>query len=161
MSTTSQAKVLALQYQSDKHGRGIQALAKELGFNETTLTQQLNRTGSAKLGVEDLVLMTQFTGDLRALNAMAAECKCMVLPVPESMTVEGDDAMHLVSKLMAELNDTVQAYVAAMSDGKVTGNEVENIKRQGGELQIALQKLVGHAVSMHQAALPAALRSVA
>lgn len=160
MDVITAAWNLASDYRGDT-GRGIQQLAKDIDRNPTSLTHALNRTGSAKLGIEDAVRMSQFTGDLRILNAFAAECGCMVLPLPESMAVEGDDAMQLVSKLMAELNDTVQAFVGAVADGKVTGNEVAEIKRQGGELQIALQQLVSHAVSMHQASVPAQIRSVA
>lgn len=134
--------------------------ARQLGIDidHKALSHELNETGTAKLGLKTAVKMTQRSKDLRILNAFAATVGCMVLPLPETMAVEGDDAMQLVSKLMAELNDTVQAYVGAMSDGKVTGNEVEAIKRQGGELQVALQKLVAHAVTMHQEAQPVALK---
>lgn len=137
--------------------------ARQLGIDidHKALSHELNETGTAKLGLKTAVKMTQRSKDLRILHAFATTCGCMVLPLPETMAVEGDDAMLLVSKLMAELNDTVQAFVGAVSDGRVCQNELAAIKRQGGELQIALQKLVTHAVAMHEQGLPPALRAVA
>jgi hypothetical protein len=140
---------------------GARALAGAIDRNATTFSHELSETGAAKLGLRTAVKMTIRSKDLRILNAFAAECGCMVLPLPEAMAVEGDDSMQLVSKLMAELNDTVQAYVGALVDGKVSANEVNEIKRQGGELQVALQQLIAHAVSQHEASQPAHIRSVA
>jgi hypothetical protein len=151
----------AAQNVAEDYRGGARALAVDIGKNPTSLAHELTRTGSAKLGLHDAVKMTIRSKDLRILNAFAGACGCMVLPLPEAMAVEGDDAMHMVSKLMAELNDTVQAYVAAVADGQVTGNEVAHIKRQGGELQQALQQLVAHAVSLHEAGKAPGLQRVA
>lgn len=160
MDVITAAQNVAEDYRGNS-GSGARALALDIGKNATSFSHELSETGAAKLGLVTAVKMTRRSKDLRILNAFAADVGCMVLPLPESMAVEGDDAMQLVSKLMAELNDTVQAFVSAAADGRFTGNEIDEIKRQGGELTVAVQDLIGHAVKAHEAGKQQGIRAVA
>jgi hypothetical protein len=139
---------------------GARAVAARIDKNETTFSHELNETGGAKLGLVTAVKMTNRTKDLRILNAFAAEAGCMVLPLPEALNVDGNDAMHLVSRLAGEFNDVVQRFVSAVGDGEVTGNEVEAIRREWSELQAVGQKVVSYAEALHQAGKPEHLRMV-
>jgi hypothetical protein len=130
---------------------GARALAVTLDMNPFTFMHQLAEDGTAKLGLRTAVKMTKRTGDLRILNAFASECGCLVLRLPESLAVEGDEAMQLVAGVTGEFNDVVQAFVASMSDLKISDNEMSNIRRQWGELVAVGQRLVAHAEAVHQA----------
>lgn len=138
---------------------GAVALAPRVSKTPATLSHEVHESGFAKLGLRTAVKITKRTRDLRILNAFAADCGCMVLPLPSALAVEGSDSMALVSKLAGEFNDVVQAYVKAMADGKVKGNELHDIRRQWGELQVAGQRLVAHAEALHEAGRPAHLRA--
>lgn len=145
---------------AEDYAGGARALALRIDKNPTTFAHELNETGGAKLGLETSVKMTKRSKDLRILNEFAAEAGCMVLLLPEALAVDGNDAMHLVSKLAGEFNDVVQSFVAAVADAEVTGTEVAAIRRQWAELQVVGQRVVAFAEAMHEAGKPAHLKSV-
>jgi hypothetical protein len=155
MSVMDAARNLAEDYPG-----GAAALALRIDKNPSSFSHELHEAGIAKLGLVTAVKMTRRTGDRRILNAFAAEAGCMVLPLPEALAVEGDDAMQMVSDLAREFNDVVQAFVGAVADRDVNGNEMVGIRRQWSELQLVGQRLVGYAESLHEAGKPAHLRAV-
>lgn len=140
---------------------GATALALRIDKNATTLQHELNETGTAKLGLVTAVKMSKRTRDLRILNAFAAEMGALVYLLPDSM-LDGsnDDAMHLLSKLAGEFNDVVQSFVHTTADGKVTGNELQALRRQWSELQVVGQRVVAYAEALHEAGKPPSLRVV-
>jgi hypothetical protein len=137
---------------------GITGMAAALDKNKFSLAHELSATGTAKLGLADAVKMVRRSKDHRILNAFAAEVGAMVLLLPAALAVEGDDAMHLVSQLAGEFNDVVQSFVGAVADRNVSGNEIEDIRRQWCELQLVGQRVVAHAEALHEAGKPAHLR---
>lgn len=139
---------------ADDYPGGCQALGPRIGKPGFSLSHELKGSGTAKLGLLTAVQMTTRTGDLRILNAFAAEAHCMVLPLPEALALDGCQAMAHVANVAAEFNDVVQAFVAAVSDGKVSANELAAIRRQWGELQAAGQHLLAHAEQVHMAGKP-------
>jgi hypothetical protein len=155
MSVMDAARNMAEDYPG-----GARALALRIDKNPTTFSHELNGTGDAKLGLVTAVKASKRTGDRRVLNAFADEMGCMVLPLPEALNVEGNDALLLASKLAGEFNDVVQSFVEAVSDGKVTGNEIERLHRQWAELQLAGQAVVRFAEALHESSKPEALRAV-
>lgn len=139
---------------------GARALAVAIDRNPITLSHELNGTGTAKLGLRTAVKMTIRARDPRILNAFAAECGYIVLPLPETMMVEGDAAVQLVGDAMREFNDVAQAFIAGAADQHWTGNEVADLERQWGELVAAGQRMLQHAKLAHKAAEPANLRAI-
>lgn len=139
---------------ADDYPGGAKALGPRIGKCGTTLSHELRRTGTAKLGLDTAVRLTTRTGNLAILNAFAAECHCMVLLLPEAMMVEGDQAMVHVAAVAKEFNDVVQSFVAALADGQVTANELVAVRRHWGELQRAGQQMLAHAELVHQRDLP-------
>jgi hypothetical protein len=139
---------------------GARALALAIDRNPVTFSHEVSETGTAKLGLRTAVKMTIRSKDPRILNAFAAECGYMVLPLPEGMAVEGDEAMQLMAKAVAEFNDVAQEYLSGGADGEWTGNELSRLERQHGELVAASQRLVAHARAKHEAAKPSHIRSV-
>jgi hypothetical protein len=139
---------------------GARALAVAIDRNPVTLSHELNGTGTAKLGLRTAIKMTIRSKDPRILNAFAAECGYMTLPLPETMMVDGDGAVQLVGQAMQEFNDVAQAFVKGAADGRWSGNEVGDLERQWGELVAAGQKMLQHARAAHEAAKPASLHAV-
>jgi hypothetical protein len=155
---TRQHMMDAARNMAEAYSGGGGALAKRFEKNPTTFLHELNETGMAKLGLVDAVTASKRAKDLRVLNAFAEEMGCMVTLVPESLIVGDDDALHLVSRLAGEFNDTVRAFVDAVADGSVSANEISEIHRQWGELQAVGQRLLSHASSLHEASKPARLK---
>lgn len=135
-------------------GRGARGLAVDIDKNPVSFSHELHETGTAKLGLRTAVKMTIRARDPRILNAFAAECGFMVLPLPETMMVEGDAAVQLVGEAMSEFNDVAQAFIAGAADQNWTGNEVGELERQAGELIAAVQRIVKHAKAAHEASKP-------
>lgn len=132
---------------------GAESLAPRVGRNATTLRHEVNRTGQAKLGLADSVSMSVMSGDLRILNAFAAECGCLVLQLPSSLN--GDStSLERVSQLAKEFSDLVATVTAAKADGTVTANELALIEREGAEMMRATQVLLAHLRSVHEAGVP-------
>lgn len=139
---------------------GARALALRIDKNATSFAHELAETGTAKLGLATAVKMTARTRDLRILNAFATEAGCMVMPLPEALAVEGDQALQQLATLAREFSDVVGSVTDACADGAISANELARVERQFGELVAAGQALVGTLRAQHEAARPAALRAV-
>ena len=70
---------------------GAVSLAPRLGKSHTTLAHELNGTGTAKLGLMDAEKITLLLGDMRILQAYAANCGQMLVPLPDAAVLQGDD----------------------------------------------------------------------
>jgi hypothetical protein len=132
---------------------GAPSLAPRMGKNPTTLSHEVKRTGAAKFGLEDAVLATVLAGDLRILNAFAAEAECMVLPLPRLLEC-GSGAMEQVGKLAHEFGDLVATVSTATADGRISANELAQVERDGADLIAAVQALLAHMRAKHEAGLP-------
>lgn len=136
---------------------GAGPLALRLGKRPGTLSHEIRHEGFAKLGLVDALKLSEFTGDLRILNAFADALGCVVVPTGRS---EGEDGavMHCLSTLAREFADVVASAVEADADGKITANELANFEAQWGELIGAGQALLGHLRGRQEAGIPSHLR---
>lgn len=132
---------------------GAESLAPRIGKNPTTMRHEINRTGPAKLGLADAVSMSVMADDRRILNAFAAEMGCLVLQLPSSLSCDST-SMERVSKMAKEFSDLIASVTAAKADGKVTANELAHVEREGAELMRAVQGLLAHVRSVHEADMP-------
>lgn len=132
----------ALNVAEDFQG-GASALARAIDKNHWTFLHELNETGSAKLGLLTALKMTRRTGDLRILLAFAAECGQMCLPLPDSLAQSGDECMSALSGVMRESSETCQVLCKALgTDGDINDNELDEIRREAGQLMAAVQRLL-------------------
>lgn len=137
---------------------GATALALAIDKNPNTLHHELAEHGTAKLGLRTAVKMTRRAKDARILNAFAASCGYMVLPMPEVLDLAGDDAMRRLSETAKEFSDLVQVVAGSLGDG-ISANELTRIRREYGELMVAGQQLMALLEAQHQASLPPAQRT--
>lgn len=133
---------------------GAHALAARIDKPGSTFAHELAGAGGAKLGLKTALQMSTRTGDMRILNAFAAECGAMVLPLPVLSIDAGDDALQMMGDMAREFADVAVAYSAALADGNVTANELANLGRQWGELEVVAQRMLAHAQALHEAAKP-------
>lgn len=129
---------------------GAVSLAPRMGKSPTTLAHEVKRTGTAKFGLEDAVAATVLSGDLRILNAFAAEADCLVLPMPSAIA-SGVGSMHQVAQLAREFGDLVGAVTDAAADGRVSANELARMRREWSELLAAGQVLMQHMQELNDA----------
>ena len=115
---------------------GITALAGRIGKNPTTLTHELSGQGSAKLGLEDAASLTAMSGDLRILEAWAAEHALVLLPMPEQPDTppQAQDSAFRLAHLAKEFGAMVQEVAGGLEDARITDNELKSITNQSVEL---------------------------
>lgn len=153
------AEEAAFNVAHDFRPGGASGLARAIDYNPTTLSHEVKRQGGAKLGLATAVKMTQRSGDMRILNAFAAECGAMVVLLPEALDVAGDRTMQDLSALAKEFGDVVQAAAGALADGSVNANELAEVRRQWSELLVVGQRMMAGIEARHEASKPAFLRA--
>jgi hypothetical protein len=121
--------------------------------NPTTLRHEVNGTGSAKFALVDAVAVTVLSKDLRILNAFAAECDCLVLPMPQALASDSN-AMHRVATLAREFGDVVGTVTEAAADGSISANELARVRNEWADLVAAGQALLSHLEARHVQGFP-------
>lgn len=119
---------------------GAEALAVRLGKRGSSLSHELTGTGTAKLGLLDAVKISQLTGDVRVVQAYAAACGGMFVPLAPVDTHGA--ALQDVAVAVKEFSDLVSAFTSAMADGVVTDNELRRVEREAGDLFGAVHRLL-------------------
>lgn len=108
---------------------GVPALAHRMGKNPTVLNSKLNPNNSTHhLTLEEADLMQHLSGRTDILEAMAAGLGYVVTNKPG--TVEGCDIPAATRRSMVEFGDWMREIDTALSDGRVTLNEVRAIERE-------------------------------
>jgi hypothetical protein len=138
---------------------GAAGLARAIDYNPITLSHEVKGQGGAKLGLATAVKITQRTGDLRILNAFAAECGAMVLLLPEALDIETSRAMQDLAAMAKEFGDVVQAAAKALEDNKVNQNELAEVRKQWSELVAVGQRMLAGIEACYEESKPAYLRA--
>lgn len=129
---------------------GAVALAPYLGKSAATLSHEVNpNQPTYKLGLQTAVDMTIASRNPAILNAFAAECGYMVLPLPSADA--GDDMVNRISGLAKEFAEEVQAVSEVLADGEVTANELKRVEREGADVIAAVQALLVAVRAKHEA----------
>jgi hypothetical protein len=131
---------------------GAASLAPRIGKNATSLNHELKATGSAKFGLVDACKATQLTGNLAILNAFAAECGCIVLPLPERDAT--CDTFRQLADAAREFGEFVTSVADAAADSQVTANELARVDRELGEMIAGAQAVRAHLAGIHEAGKP-------
>lgn len=133
---------------------GAESLGPRIGKNPTTLRHEVNRTGAAKLGLVDAVSMSVMSGDPRILNAFNAECGYVAFRLPALDGACDESTMRSVSELAREFGELMSTVTQAAADGRITGNELNQVQTAWGELVAAGQAMVSQLEAQHKAAMP-------
>ena len=138
---------------------GAHALARFLNKAYATLCHEVTGEGTAKLGLVDAAKLTQRTGNLAVLNAFAAECNCMVLPLPNHGVAL--DTLPQLADTAREFSEFVAEVATSISDNRVTGTELSRVDVELGQLIGAAQALRATLASMQEAGKPVPMRRAA
>lgn len=133
---------------------GAVSLAPRLGKNPATLSHEVKGAGTAKFGLVDAVSVTELSGDRRILNAFAAACDCMVIPLPVWDEQCDSTTMRNVAVLAREFGELVAMVTDASADGVITGNEMARVQGGWAELVAAGQAMVSQLQAKHDRSLP-------
>jgi hypothetical protein len=122
---------------------GPESLAPRLNKSPSSLSHEV-KPGypGAKLGLETAVRMSVLAGDLRVLNAFAADMGCMVLPLMPAAVDDGQ-TLQALGAMAAAFSELVHQVSGAMADGRVSDNEMLRLERDGGRLVMTLQAVLG------------------
>lgn len=142
-----------------EHPGGAAVLAVRLKKSPTTLCHELTATGSAKLGLLDAKKISDFTGDLRILQAWAGEAGQMLVPLP-GMGGGSDECLAKLSGAAKEFSDLVAEVSISLSDGDVSDNDLARIRREAAELFATVHGLLTAVELRNQAGKPAQERQV-
>lgn len=133
---------------------GANSLAPRMDKNPTTLSHEVKGTGTAKFGLADAVSASVLSGDRRILNAFAAECECMVLPLPVWNDQCDATTMRNVAALAREFGELVSTVTEASADGAISANEMARVQSDWAELMAAGQALVSQLQAKYEQSIP-------
>lgn len=113
---------------------GADSLGPRVGKSGTTLSHEVNRTGTAKFGLETAEKITVMSKDYRILESFAAKCGRFTLPLPEVLQEGGDCVLARLGDLLREQSHVVHEVTLASADGVYTPNERKRISKEVGHL---------------------------
>lgn len=108
---------------------GAESLGPRIGKNPTTLSHEVARVGTAKLGLDTAVKVTLMSGDMRILSAFAMQCGHMLLPLPQGVPVAESDCMRRLAQVLRDSGEVVRETVCALEDGGINDNERKRIQQ--------------------------------
>ena len=118
---------------------GAKDLARKMGCSHVALLQRANpNTPDHRMNVEQLFQVLLHSGDMRPLQALAAEFGF------ELEAKEQPERKNLVGALMdaaAEFADVTRATHDALEDGRVSSFEKERIRKEIAEVRQAMDVL--------------------
>jgi hypothetical protein len=127
------------------HDHGDRWIAKALDINVSTAhkwaepSTEMDKHGEIPL--RRAIQLTLVTGDTRLMDAIAEEAGGLF--VPGHQLVEGRfDSEKCALKVMKEASDLIQAYIAALDDGKVSPAEYAELTREAMRLHQATAAII-------------------
>lgn len=112
---------------------GAESLGHRIGKSGTTLSHEVNGTGTAKFGLLDAEKVTQRTGDLRILVAFAGNFGQILVPLPDVL-LPSDDCLLRLSDSAREFGELCGEVARDLSDGVISDNEMARIDKDCGQL---------------------------
>lgn len=120
------------------HRGDLPEMAKYLGMGEQVLRNKVNPEQEAKLSLDEAVRMMRKGGDLRILEAVAAE---FGRTVSQPLSSSPSSLMMAMMDAAAEHGDVMRAVADGVADGRWTLAEVSEVRQQIKEDRIALDQL--------------------
>lgn len=135
---------------------GSDSLAPRVGKNATSLSHEVARVGTAKFGLDTALKVSVLTGDLRILDAFALQCGRMTVPLPASdicAPADGDCIISRLGGVLSESSGVVREATAALQDGHISGNDLQRIERECGQLVRSVGVLLSAVTARYAAGL--------
>lgn len=113
---------------------GASSLGPRISKLAATLSQEVAAVGTAKFGLLTAVDVSVMTGDMRILEAFAAECGRMTVPLPAVLLEGGDNVLGRLGDVLREQAHLVREVSESVADGDINANEEARIVKEAGEL---------------------------
>lgn len=107
-------------------GRGAQVLRNKVGLDQVAPGSR--RTHEATLA--DVSAINRATGDLRVLQALAAEVGAVVMRLPDVPVCDDAALLELVLSCNREWGEVAAEISSALADGQITPREYDRINRE-------------------------------
>ena len=133
---------------------GAPSLAPRLAKSSTTLAHEVKATGTAKLGLLDAEKITQLSGDLRILQAFAANCGQMLVPLPDQFRDDADDCMLRLADSARDFGELVREVSVDLGHSAISDNDLRRIDADSGRLIADLHALRESLGKRHAALKP-------
>lgn len=139
-------------------------LSVRLGKGDEVLRKELSGATSHKLGAVDALAIARLCVEARTPHCydfaayVAQECGGQFLPDNEPESGAALNPMTKVSRLMRETSDVTTTVIEALSDGRITDNELAQIEKEIAEAEEVLRKLRRAARATNAAGKPASER---
>ncbi len=128
------------------YGGGSESLAPRLGISAAVLRGKVNRNNDRNvLSLREAVDITVLSGDLRILEAFAAEANCRLVPIDHTET---GSVLDLVMARAAREGELASVVHQSLDDGVITPNEWDAIQAAGGNVQATMLALLRKLHSM-------------
>lgn len=134
---------------------GAESLGPRVEKNPTTLSHEVAEIGTAKFGLKTAVKVSVFTKDFRILEAFAAACGRMTLPMPELLDGSEDDCLKSLGEVLRESGELVREITSSLADGTISDNEFDRIAKECGHLVSGVTNLLAAARARNAAGKPA------
>ena len=134
--TDLQTAAYRLVHETERGGkRGAEALAPYVGKAPASLSNEVNPDyQGAKLGLDDAVALELAAGDFRILDAHAAACGHVAIPLPPADPAASDaEVLELYAEWMAAKGETSARIAQALNEEGPLGRDIA----QGEAAEIA------------------------
>lgn len=113
---------------------GIPLIADELRKPAQTIRNDLNETGTHKLGLRDAVGIIEITRDLRPLDRIERRVGRVAFTVPKPEKRNMKPVMVMISRLTKEFSENMASLADAIEDGVVTQKEARQCLKENREM---------------------------
>lgn len=123
-------------------GMSAEKIAEHVGKSYSTLMNELNDTiPSHKLGLLHALKVIELADSEGARNQVACMLGGMFVRLPE-VDAEEVESQKQALKAVEEFGDIITVYNGAMSDRKISADELADIEREGHEALTAIQRFI-------------------
>lgn len=129
---------------------GAEALAQRMGMSGALLRGKLNDSDRNHLYLTDAELMVSLSGDHRMVREWAASLGYTLQPMEQEAGRDDSSVLDLVLQVGRSGGELSRVICDALSDGKITRNEMAAISRASHEDQTSVLRLVARLCEMAQ-----------
>lgn len=118
------------QYRGPHGRRGATALAPRIGMNPGTLNNKAYPGHESQLSLRESIPVQLVTGDFRILHAYADELNHLAVPRGDFSNTSDAELLDLYAKYHAQVGNAARAVSHALADGRVTRDEVRQVRAE-------------------------------
>lgn len=149
----------ALQRMVRRYPNGTAAVAAAMGLSETTLNHKVSPTYQTQFcSPEEMLLLSDITGDDDALNVFASARRKLLLDMPDIGAAGEQICTQRLLKAVSEFAEFASETAKSAQAGGVTDNARARVEKEAAEAMAAIQHVVAWVAAANLKDKPAQLR---